>query len=80
MNIETLTAFLGWCTLVNFILLVLATVILVLFKDFAAGIHSKLLGLDKEELHREYFRYLANFKVMVVVFNLVPWFVLKFLM
>lgn len=80
MNIESLTAFLGWCTLVNFILLVLATVILVLFKDFAAGIHSKLLGLDKDELQSEYFRYLANYKVMVVVFNLVPWFVLRFLM
>lgn len=80
MNIESLTAFLGWCTLVNFSLLVLATVILVLFKDLAAGIHSKLLGLDRDELQSEYFRYLANYKLMVVVFNLVPWLVLRFLM
>lgn len=80
MNIESLTVFLGWCTLVNFSLLVLATVILVLFKDLAAGIHSKLLGLDRDELQSEYFRYLANYKLMVVVFNLVPWLVLRFLM
>lgn len=77
MNLETLTTFLGWCSLINLSLLILATISLVVFKDLVTRVHSKLFGLEDENLHREYFRYLANFKILVLVFNLVPYLVLR---
>jgi len=80
MNIESLTTFLGWCTLINYGLLIIATVVLVVFGRAITRIHSKLFRLESEHLASEYFRYLANFKIVVIVFNLVPWVVLRFLM
>ncbi|REJ79380.1 MAG: hypothetical protein DWQ47_01170 [Acidobacteria bacterium] len=80
MNIETLTTFLGWCTLINFSLLIVATISLVVFKELVTNVHAKLFGISDENLHREYFQYLANFKILVLVFNFVPWVVLRYLM
>jgi len=79
MDLQTLTTILGWCTLINFGLLLVATVALVAFRDLVMNVHSKLLRIEGEDLPREYFGYLANFKLLVLVFNFVPWVVLRFL-
>ncbi len=77
MDIETLTVFFGWMTIVNMGLLLLSTVILLLVKGLAIKIHSKMFGLDAKDLRRAYFQYLANFKILVLIFNLAPYIVLK---
>jgi hypothetical protein len=80
MNIETLATFLGWCTLINYALLIVATLVYVAFRELMSGIYSKLFGLASEDFAREYLRYLAYYKILVIVFNLVPWIVLRFLL
>ena len=79
-DLPTVTAFLGWCSLINIGLLVLITVWLVAFREWTKRIHSALLGVDAKELDGIYFRYLANYKMLVVIFNIVPYVVLRFLM
>jgi len=76
-NLETLTTFLGWCTVINFGLLLFTTVMLFLFRDFVAGIHGKMMAMPREELNPAYFSYLANFKILIIVFNLAPYVALK---
>ena len=79
MNIETLTTFLGWCTLINYLLLILATLVWIAFREPLTRIYSKLFGVASADFAREYLRYLAYYKILVIVLNLVPWVVLKFL-
>ena len=49
--IEQLTAFLGWCTLINIGLLLFSTLMIALIKDFAIRVHSKMFDLDPQTLH-----------------------------
>ena len=77
-NIDTLQSFLGWCTLVQFVLLSAATLIMVVFQKPIMRLHGGLFGLGDDDLKRAYFQYLAQFKLLVLVFNFVPYLVLRF--
>ncbi len=76
-TIETLTSFLGWCSIINMSMLTLVAIILVFLKDWVAGIHGRMFELSENELARAYFEYLAQFKIVVLVFNVVPYVALK---
>jgi len=77
MTIEQFTAFLGWCTLINVVLLALAAVGILTLKGTIAGIHSRMFGVDEAKLPDFYFAYLGNYKIAVLVLNLVPYIALK---
>ena len=70
---QTLTTFLGWCSVINLGLLCVAAAALMLMKDWMTGIHSRMLGIDRSELPAMYFQYLANYKRLVLVLNVVPY-------
>lgn len=76
-SIETLTIFLGWSTVINICLLGIMTIFLVALRGPISQIHSKLCGLNEEDLARAYFQFLAQYKILVIVFNLVPYIALK---
>lgn len=77
MNIETIREFLGWCTVINIGLLAFSSIMVVSCRKWIAGIHGWMFGLDEAEMPREYLRYLANFKIAVIIFNLVPYVALR---
>lgn len=77
MNIETLREFLGWCTVVNFGLLIISSALLMALRDWVSKIHSKMFGIDEAWVRQAYFSYLANFKIAVIVLNFVPWIALN---
>lgn len=76
-NIETVTEFLGWCTLINIALLVFSSLFVVLFNSFAVKIHTKLFHVDAQFINQEYFKYLGHFKIFLIIFNIVPYIALK---
>ena len=77
---QTLVEFLGWCTLINYGLLLFSTLILhTPAGKWGRSIHGRLFGLKDSELDSLYFRFLANYKLLIFVFNLVPYLVLRFL-
>jgi hypothetical protein len=55
----------------------MATLMLTLRRDFISGIHSKMTGLGQTELSVAYFQYLANYKIAILMLNLVPYIALK---
>ena len=77
MELETLTAFFGWCSLINIGLMLLSTVTLLVGQESIVRIHSRMFGLEKKELQRAYFQYLAQLKIAVLVFSIVPYIALK---
>lgn len=77
MTLAELTSLLAWCSAINISLLMLATLILTVCQNGIIAIHSKLFGLAKDDLLRAYFQYLAQYKLLILVFNLVPYIVLR---
>lgn len=76
-DLSTLTTFLGWCSVINMGILAFVAVILTTFRGAVENIHTRVSGLDKENLDIQYFNFLGNYKVAVLVLNVVPYFALK---
>ena len=74
---DTLTTFLGWCLVINAGLLVLTSVSIMLFGNSIAQLHGRLFGIDHKELAPSYFSYMAQFKILLIVFNFTPYIALK---
>ena len=77
MSLESLTAFLGWCTVINFVILIVAALGIVAMRRSIGSIHASMFKLEQDVLSKAYFRYLANYKILVIVFNLVPYLALR---
>ena len=77
MTIEALTEFLGWASIINIAFLLFSTLVVILMRETITGIHSKLFGLDKKDLVRDYFQYLGQFKIAIIVLNIAPYIALK---
>ena len=75
-SIEVMREFLGWCAVINVGLLLLATIKLVLFRDLFSSIHAKMFNIDKSDVSRAYLKFLAQYKIAVLVFGIVPYFAL----
>ncbi len=78
-SIEFLTEFFGWLSVINIGFLLFTTLSLILLRDKITNIHSKLFGLSDDELSKAYFQYLAQYKILILVFNLAPYIGLKIL-
>ena len=76
-DMNTLTTFLGWCSIINISILFLSTVALGLVRKPVARIHSKIFGVSESDLPSAYMQYLGNYKIMIIVFNLVPYIAIK---
>ena len=76
-NISFLISFFGWCSLLNMGMLLFATLFLTFFRNFTKNIHSKLLNIPETELDILYFKYLANYKIGIFLFNLAPYVALQ---
>jgi hypothetical protein len=79
-SLETLAAFLGWCTLINMGMLIFASLAMVSMRETMTKMHSSMFGLDDTDLARAYFQYLAQYKILIFVFNLVPYLALRIML
>ena len=76
-DMNALTIFLGWCSIINISILFLSIVALGLVRKPVARMHSKIFGVSESDLPSAYMQYLGNYKIVIIVFNLVPYIALK---
>lgn len=76
-TVEQLTAFLGWSSLINIGILLISTLFVVWRRDFAIKIHSSMFDLDPQAVPKMYFDYLGRYKLLLLVFNIVPYLALR---
>lgn len=76
MTISTLTSFFGWMSVINIGLLIFSTLMLTLFRAPIIRIHQAITGLGEDELKQAYLNFIAYFKLLIIVFNIVPYFAL----
>ena len=79
MDLIVLQNFLGWCTVINYGVLIFSALLIIVLRKPITKIHSKMMSIDEQELPRLYFSYLANYKMGIFLFNLVPYVALFFL-
>ena len=76
-NLQELTAFFGWMLLINVCLLFVAFFMILFFKNIMIKLHKKFFDIEEEDLKRFYFEFLLKHNVLVIVFNLTPYIVLR---
>ncbi len=77
MDLAQFTQFFAWCSAINLGLLIFSSIAIMALRDPIAKLHSRLTGVPEADLPRLYFQFLANFKIAVLVFNLVPYLALR---
>ena len=80
MTIEILTAFFGWMSVVNIILFLFAVLVTWIFKGIGQSMHASMFGLNKDELPMEWYRYLGNYKIAIIMLNIAPYLALRLFM
>ncbi len=77
MTQDVLTSFFGWMALLNIAFLTLGTVMLLAFRDRAAGIHARLFGIGKDVVLRTMYSWLAAYKVATFALSIIPYLALR---
>ena len=73
MNSQILTTFFMWCTIINGALFFLATLILMLAPDMVYRMQSKWFPIPRETFNVVIYSFIGLFKIVILVFNLVPY-------
>ena len=76
-SLEAVTAFFGWTTVINFVLLFVSSIMVITMRRAISRIHGKMFGLETADLSRAYFQYIAQYKIAIIVFSLTPYIALK---
>ena len=79
MALDTLLSVFGWMSVINIGLLIVSTIMLTLFRAPIIRIHQAITGLDEAQLKQAYLNFIAYFKLLIIIFNLVPYIALKLL-
>ncbi|GAC09189.1 DUF6868 family protein [Paraglaciecola chathamensis] len=76
-NSILLSEIFGWMSLINVGVLSAASLALIWWGDKITSIHSRLFGVPVPRLKSMYMNYLAQYKLLIFVFNLIPYIALK---
>ena len=77
MDIQFLTAFFKWCTIINVVLLIFSTIMIMTASDFIYSAHGHFFHLPREAFDVILYSFLGLFKIVILVFNLVPYVALR---
>lgn len=77
MTLQQLTAFFGWGSIIGFGLLTASTVLIVALGNWASHLHAGLFDLGATRVRRQYFGYLALWKILILNFFVIPYFALR---
>ncbi len=79
MEMETLRAFLGWCTILNGALLIIVFLIMAAAGDGIYRIHGRWFNITREAFTLTVYCFIGAMKLVVLMFNLVPYLALVIL-
>ncbi len=77
MDIRTLKEFFKWCTIINVALLILSAIMIIAAPDFIYSAHGQLFLMPREVFDVVLYAFLGLYKIVILVFNLVPYVALR---
>ena len=72
MDIQTLTTFFMWCTMINLGLLILSSLARIFFADFSYRMNNRVFSISREAFNIASCSFIGLFKIFFIVFNIVP--------
>ncbi len=76
MDIQTLTSFFMWCTIINTSFLIFLALIFMLAPNLVYRLQTTFISITRETFNIVFYSFMGVFKIVVLVFNVVPWIVL----
>ena len=76
-TLEAVTAFFGWTTVINVVLLFVSSIMVITVRGAISRIHGRMFGLETADLSRAYFQYIAQYKIAIIVLSLTPYIALR---
>ena len=73
MTLEQLADLFKWMTVINIGVLILSSVLVMALRNIMCKMHGKLFGIEEDKVSVVVYGYLGMFKVLVIVFNIVPY-------
>jgi len=73
MDIQTLTTFFMWCTILNGGLLIFSFLICALAGDWVYRMHSKWYPIPRDAFNIVIYSFIGVFKIFILMFNLIPY-------
>jgi len=73
LDIGTMRAFFGWCTVINGGLLILSFLIFALAGDWVYRMHSRWFRIPREAFDLTLYGFIGAMKLFVLLLNLVPY-------
>jgi hypothetical protein len=77
MSIAMARAFLLWCTVINYGVLLVWWLFFMLAHDWMYGLHSRWFHLSVEQFDALHYAGIALYKIGILLFNLVPYIALR---
>ena len=78
MNVETLKRTLGWCIVINYVILIIWFVAFFLAHDWLRDLHARFgFKLTPDQFDFAHYMGMTIYKMGIMLFNLVPYFALR---
>lgn len=73
MTLVALRDFFLWCMIINGGLLILSSLIILCARDSIYRLHGKMFRLPEEKVASSCYKAIAFYKILIIVFNVVPY-------
>jgi len=73
MDMQNLTEFFKWCTILAAGIYIYTAIMVIVFPDFIYNMQSRWFKLSRETFNISIYAYLGFYKVMFILFVLVPY-------
>jgi len=80
MDLQELQIFFGYMSLINFGLLVFVFAFITLAGKWVHRLHSQIFNVPEELIGKTLYQIIAIYKIIILVFNVIPWLTLKYLL
>ncbi len=79
MRVETLRSMLAWCTLLNYVILLIWFFLIIFARGWLYRLHTQWFKLSEERFDMINYVGMMLFKILILVFNLTPYLALRIL-
>lgn len=77
MSVEIITKVLAWCTTINLALLILGAILFRISRGWIFRIHGRWYNLSNDQFNAINYGAIAFYKILFLVFNLIPYLALR---
>lgn len=76
-DLQTLTTFLGWCTVLNVGFYTFSVLALATMRDLSTRLGTRIFKVSEADYAKMTLEYIARFKLAIIVLNFTPYIALR---